>query len=90
MLDGYRRGKRRRKNSFLTNSISSINSIINKITQLLINLFVFAIVSGLLFNDPFGTIGSISSIISNIDDNGIAALISLLVIVLWYRRKYDS
>ena len=90
MLSEYRRGKRRRKNSFLTNSISSINSIINKITQLLINLFVFAIVSGLLFNDPFGTIGGISSIISNIDDNGIAALISLLVIVLWYRRKYDS
>ena len=89
MLDGYRRGKRR-KSSFLTNSISSINSIITTITQLLINLFVFAIVSGLLFNDPFGTIDSISSIISNIDDNGIAALISLLVIVLWYRRKYDS
>ena len=89
MLSEYRRGKRR-KNSFLTNSISSINSIITTITQLLINLFVFAIVSGLLFNDPFGTIDSISSIISNIDDNGIAALISLLVIELWYRRKYDS
>ena len=70
--------------------MNSINTSISNITQLLINLFVFAIVSGLLFNDPFGTIGSISSIISNIDDNGIAALISLLVIVLWYRRKYDS
>ncbi len=67
--------------------MNSINTSISNITQLLINLFVFAIISGLLFNDPFGTIGGISSIISNIDDNGIAALISLLVIVLWYRRK---
>ena len=87
---GVNYGRDRRRKSIITNSISSINSIITTITQLLINLFVFAIISGLLFNDPFGTIGSISSIISNIDDNGIAALISLLVIVLWYRRKYDS
>ena len=74
----------------ISRTINIINTTISNITQLLINLFVFAIISGLLFNDPFGTIDSISSIISNIDDNGIAALISLLVIVLWYRRKYDS
>ena len=65
------------------------NTIMNgfkQLNDLLITLFVFAIVSGLLFKDPFGVIESISNMISNVGDNGIAGLISLLVIVLWYRR----
>ena len=71
--------------------INKLNSIISIITHLLINIFVFAVVSGLLFNDPFGTIEGIGSIISNISDNGISGLICLLVIVIWndyiYRGK---
>ena len=65
------------------------NTIMNgfkQLNDLLITLFVFAVVSGLLFKDPFGVIDSIGNMISNVSDNGIAGLISLLVIVLWYRR----
>ena len=65
------------------------NTIMNgfkQLNDLLITLFVFAIVSGLLFKDPFGVIESIGNMISNINDNGISSLIALLVIVLWYRR----
>ena len=65
----------------------------NKITKgfkqfndLLITLFVFAVVSGLLFNDIFGVITTIGSLLNNIGDDGMAGLISLLVITLWYRR----
>ena len=65
----------------------------NKITKgfkqfndLLITLFVFAVVSGLLFNDIFGVIKTISNLLNNIGDDGMAGLISLLVITLWYRR----
>ena len=57
-----------------------------QLNDLLITLFVFTIVSGLLFKDPFGVIESISNMISNVGDNGIAGLISLLVVVIWYRR----
>ena len=71
--------------------VTILNNKISIITQLLINIFVFAVVSGLLFNDPFGTIEGIGSIISNISDNGISGLICLLVIVIWndyiYRGK---
>ena len=58
-----------------------------QLNDLLITLFVFAIVSGLLFRDPFSVIQSIGNMISNIGDNGISGLIALLVIVLWYRRN---
>ena len=71
--------------------VNKLNSNISIITHLLINIFVFAVVSGLLFNDPFGTINGIGVIISNISDNGISGLICLLVIVIWndyiYRGK---
>ena len=58
-----------------------------QLNDLLITLFVFSVVSGLLFRDPFGVIESIGSMISNIGDNGISGLIALLVVVLWYRRN---
>tara|TARA_R110002020_G_scaffold147585_1_gene323058 strand:- start:12905 stop:13120 length:216 start_codon:yes stop_codon:yes gene_type:complete len=69
--------------------IKIFNTIINNFKQvndLLITLFIFAVISGLLFRDPFGVIESIGNMISNINDNGISALIALLVVVLWYRR----
>ena len=66
------------------------NMIMNgfkQLNDLLITLFVFTIVSGLLFRDPFGVIESIGNMISNIGDNGISGLNALLVVVLWYRSK---
>ena len=57
-----------------------------QLNDLLITLFVFSVVSGLLFRDPFGVIESIGKMISNIGDNGISGLIALLVVVLWHRR----
>ena len=58
-----------------------------QINDLLITLFVFTVISGLLFRDPFGVIESLGNMISNIGDNGISGLIALLVVVLWYRGK---
>ena len=75
--------KKRDKNNYF----KLIFKWINKLNELLISIFVFAVVSGLLFNDPFGVIKTISTLITNIGDNGIAGIISLLVIVLWTRRK---
>ena len=69
--------------------INIFNKVIDsfkKFNDLLITLFVFSIVSGLLFGDSFGVIETIAEILSNVNDNGIAGLISLLVVVLWYRR----
>ncbi len=66
--------------------INFINKWLTTITQILMNVFVFAVICGLLFNDPFGVISSISNLITNVSDNGMAGLISLLVITFWYKR----
>ena len=57
------------------------------ITEVLKNVLVFAVICGLLFNDPFGIIGVISNLISDVGERGLAGFISLAIIILVYRRK---
>ena len=66
--------------------INKINKWLIDITNLLTNVFVFAIICGLLFDDPFGVINTISTLISNVGDKGLAGFISLTIIILIYRR----
>ena len=43
--------------------INKINNWLKTFTNLLTNVFVFAVICGLLFNDPFGVINTISTLI---------------------------
>jgi hypothetical protein len=64
-----------------------INQWLIDVTEVLKNILVFAIVCGLLFNDPFGIITTISNLISNVSERGLAGLISLLLVITLYRGK---
>jgi hypothetical protein len=64
-----------------------INQWLIDVTEVLKNILVFAIVCGLLFNDPFGIITTISNLISDVGERGLAGLISLLLIITLYRGK---
>ena len=66
--------------------INKINKWLVSVTDLMKNVLVFAIISGLLFNDPFGTIAKITEIISGVGPQGLAGFISLAIIILIYRR----
>ena len=66
--------------------IKNINKWLADISQLLINLLIFALICGLLFDDPFGVISSLSELISSLSEKGLAGFISLAIIVLIYRR----
>jgi hypothetical protein len=66
--------------------INKLNKWLIDITEVLKNVLVFAVICGLLFNDPFGIINTISNLISNVDEKGLAGFISLAIIVLIYRR----
>ena len=64
-----------------------INKWLIDVSEVLKNILVFAIICGLLFNDPFGIITMISNLISNVGERGLAGLISLLLIITLYRGK---
>ena len=66
--------------------IKIINEWLIDITEVLKNVLVFAVICGLLFDDPFGIINTISNLISNVDEKALAGFISLAIIVLIYRR----
>ena len=63
-----------------------INNFFTNITEVLKNILVFAIICGLLFNDPFGVIFTISKLISNVGEQGLAGFICLAILILVYRR----
>jgi len=73
-------------NMIISKHLKKVNKVIVEITKLLTNVFVFAVISGLLFNDPFGVIGTISSLMSQVGEQGLAGFISLAIIVLVYRK----
>ena len=67
--------------------LKKINKWFKDVTELLKNILIFAIVCGLLFNDPFGIINTITNLISNLGDKGVVGLISLLIVVTLYKGK---
>ena len=67
--------------------LKKINKWLIDVTEILKNVLVFAIVCGLLFNDPFGIINTISILIGGVGENGVAGLITLLIIMTLYRKK---
>ena len=76
----------KKKKSKTIDILGFTNKWLIDITKLLTNVFVFAVICGLLFNDPFGVINTISTLISNVGERGLAGFISLAIIILIYRR----
>ena len=62
--------------------INFINGWLIDISELLKNVLVFAVICGLLFNDPFGIINTISNLISGVGEKGLAGFISLAILIL--------
>ena len=67
-------------------AIANITDWINDFTGLLQTLVVFGIVVGILFDDPFGVIAGIGKLMSQVGDSGLAGLVALLLVVLWYKK----
>ena len=67
-------------------AIANITDWINEFTGLLQTLVVFGIVVGILFDDPFGVISGIGDLMGQIGDSGLAGLVALLFVVLWYKK----
>ena len=66
--------------------ISSVNGWVTTLTEFLQGLIVLGVVIGILFNDYFGVIGGIGRLMENIGENGLAGLVALVLVVLWYKK----
>ena len=66
--------------------ISTVNGWVTEINQFLQGLIVLGVGIGILFNDYFGVIGGIKNLMGQIGDNGLAGLVALILVVLWYKK----
>ena len=66
--------------------IAEVNSWISIFVDLLLGLIVIGVTVGILFNDPFNVIQGIGVIMGNIGDNGLAGLVALILVVIWYKK----
>ena len=42
--------------------------------------------TGILFNDPFGVIAGIGSLMGQIGESGLAGLVALVLVAIWYKK----
>ena len=66
--------------------ISTVNQWVHDLTDFLQGLVVLGVVVGILFNDYFGVIAGIGELMKGIGDNGLAGLVALVLVVLWYKK----
>ena len=67
-------------------AIANITDWIDQGTGLLQSLVVLGVIVGILYDDPFGVIAGIGNLMSQVGDSGLAGLVALLLVVLWYKK----
>jgi len=71
----------------MKNALDFVNKWLGELTELLKTLIVFGLISGILFDDYFGVIAGIGRVVGQFGDGGIAGLLALIIIALWYQKK---
>ena len=66
--------------------MSTLNGWVSDITDFLQGLIVLGVVIGILFNDPFHVIEGIGVLMNQVGENGLAGLVALILVVLWYKK----
>tara|TARA_B100001750_G_C15028213_1_gene360466 strand:+ start:225 stop:437 length:213 start_codon:yes stop_codon:yes gene_type:complete len=67
-------------------AISTVTDWIDQITDLLSSLVVLGVLTGILFNDPFGVVAGIGSLMGQVGESGLAGLVALILVALWYKK----
>ncbi|RMF09294.1 MAG: hypothetical protein D6762_04080 [Candidatus Neomarinimicrobiota bacterium] len=71
----------------MKDAIKTISEWLKGLTDLLLSLIGLGIVAGILFDDMFGVIDGIGRLMSKFGENGLAGLLALILIVMWYQKK---
>ncbi len=71
----------------MKNALDFINKWIGELTEILKSLIVVGVIVGILFDDFFGVIGGIGRVVGQFGDGGLAGLLALMIIYLWYQKK---
>ena len=68
----------------LKGGFETLNEWLGIATDLLKSLVVIGIVVGILFDDFFGVIEGLGRVMAQFGDAGLAGLLALMILVMWY------
>ena len=71
----------------LKGGFETLNEWLGIATDLLKSLVVIGIVVGILFDDFFGVIEALGRVMAQCGDAGLAGLLALMILVMWYEKK---
>ena len=71
----------------LKGAFDTLNEWLGVVTDLLKSLVIVGIVVGILFDDFFGVIEGLGRVMAQFGDAGLAGLLALMILVMWYDKK---
>ena len=66
--------------------MSTVNDMVNEFSKFLLSLIVLGIAIGILFDDYFLVFAGIGNLMSGIGESGLAGLVALILVALWYKK----
>ena len=70
----------------MNNALKIVTDALSSLTDLAIHLLVAGVIICILFGDMFGVIGNIASVMASVGDNGLAGLITILIVAMWMKK----
>ena len=70
----------------MKDALGLIGGWLNDITNVLKAVIALGVAVGILFDDYYGVIAGIGSLMSQFGDAGFAGLLALLLILSWYKK----
>jgi len=74
----------------LKGGFETLNEWLGIATDLLKSLVVIGIVVGILFDDFFGVIEGLGRVMAQFGDAGLAGLLALMILVMWYEKTKNG
>jgi len=71
----------------MKNALDFVNKWLGDFVELLKTLIVVGVIVGILFDDYFGVIAGIGRVVGQFGDGGLAGLLALIIIAMWYQKK---
>tara|TARA_Y100001970_G_scaffold198067_1_gene240978 strand:- start:254 stop:469 length:216 start_codon:yes stop_codon:yes gene_type:complete len=67
--------------------LQTVKTWLDGITGLLTGLLVVSLLVGILYEDYFGTMANLESWLTRVGDKGLAGLLAIVLVTVWYKKK---
>ncbi|MEE9190788.1 MAG: hypothetical protein V3U16_08470 [Candidatus Neomarinimicrobiota bacterium] len=71
----------------MKDALDFVKKWLGELIELLKMLIVVGAIVGILFDDYFGVIEGIGRVVGQFGEGGLAGLLALIIIAMWYQKK---